>query len=61
MSGALVQSALLLGNTESLSCSSGGFRVLTSDLESPEVAKASVVANLFHAFQIFSESGVNDV
>ena len=54
-------SSLLLGNTESLSCSSGGLSFLTSDLESPEVAETSMVANFLHALQIFSESGVDHV
>ena len=53
--------SLLLGNTECLSCSSGGLSSLTSDLESPEVTETSVVANLLHALQIFSESGIDHV
>lgn len=53
--------SLLLGNTESLSSSSGGLGLLTLDLESPEVTETSVVAELLHALEILSESGVDDV
>ena len=53
--------SLLLGNTESLSSSSGGLGLLTLDLESPEVTETSVVAELLHALEILSESGINHV
>ena len=56
-----MRSSHLFGNTESLSSSSGGLCLLTSDLESPVVTKTSMVANSLHAFEILSESGVNDV
>ena len=35
--------------------------MLTSDLESPEMTEASMVSDLFHALQIFSESGIDHV
>ena len=47
--------------TEHISCSTGGLSVLTSDLESPEMTEASMVSDLFHALQIFSESGIDHV
>ena len=53
--------SLLLGNTESLSSSSSGLSFLTSNLESPEMTETSVVANLLHALQILSESGIDHV
>ena len=53
--------SLLLGNTESLSSSSGGLGLLTLDLESPEVTETSMVAELLHALKILSEPGIDDV
>lgn len=35
--------------------------MLTLDLKSPEVTETSVVAELLHALEILSESGIDDV
>ena len=56
-----LQRSLLPGNTESLSGSAGGLGALTLDLQAPEVTETSMVADLLHALEIFSESGINNV
>ena len=53
--------SLLPGNTESLTGSAGGLRVLALDLEAPEVTKTSVLADLLHALLVFSEFSINCV
>ena len=53
--------SLLPGDTEGVTGTAGRFRVLSSDLEAPEVTETSVLADLLHALLIFSESSVNDV
>ena len=35
--------------------------MLTLDLKAPEVTETSVLADLLHALEILSQSGVNDV
>lgn len=56
-----VDCSLLLGNTEGLSGSAGGLGALSSNLDAPEVTQTSVLADLLHALQIFSESSINNV
>ena len=53
--------SLLPGNTESLTSSTGGLGALTLDLEVPEVTETSMVADLLHALEILSKSGINNV
>ena len=53
--------SLLLGDTESLASSASRLGFLTSDLEAEVVAETSVLANLLHTLQVFSEFGVNHV
>ena len=55
------RSLLLLGDTESLTGSAGGFGSLTLDLQVPEVTQTSMVADLLHALKILSESSIDDV
>ena len=53
--------SLLLGDSESCSTSAGRLGFLTSDLESEVVTETSVLTDLLHALQVFSESGINHV
>ena len=53
--------SLLLGDSEGLSSSTSGFGSLTSDLDVPVMTETSVLADLLHALEIFSESGVDVV
>ena len=53
--------SLLLGNTESLSGTTSGLCLLTSDLYAEVMTETSVLAGLLHALQVFSESGVDHV
>ena len=53
--------SLLPGDTESLTGSAGGLSSLTLDLEVPEMTETSMVADLLHTLQIFSESGIYHV
>jgi len=50
-------SLLLLGDSESLSGSSGRLGALSSDLDAPPVTETSVESHLLHSLEIFSESG----
>lgn len=50
-------SLLLLGNSESLTGSSGRLGALSSDLDAPPVTETSVESHLLHSLEIFSESG----
>ena len=58
---ASLRDSLLLGNSKSRSFSACGLGVLTLDLEAEVVAETSVLADLLHALQVFSESGVDHV
>ena len=53
--------SLLLGDSESCSTSAGRLGFLTSDLESEVVTETSVLTDLLHALQVFSESSVDHV
>lgn len=53
--------SLLPGDTESLSGSAGGLGLLALNLEAPEMTETSVIADLLHALQIFSKSGIDHV
>ena len=53
--------SLLFGNTESLSGTTSGLCLLTSDLYAEVMTETSVLAGLLHALQIFSESSVDHV
>ena len=53
--------SLLLGNTESLSGTTSGLCLLTSDLYAEVMTETSVLAGLLHALQVFSESSVDHV
>lgn len=50
--------SLLSGDSQSSAGSSGGLRVLSFDLKSPEMSQTSVGSNLFHSLQILSEFGI---
>ena len=58
---ASLESSLLLGDSEGGSLASSGLGMLALDLEAEVVAETSVLADLLHALEIFSESGVNHV
>ncbi len=48
----------LLGDTDSLSSSTSGAGVLTSDSESEVVSKTLMQFDFLHSFQVFSHPGV---
>ena len=52
------ESSLLLGDTESLSASTGGLRSLTSDSDTPEVSETSMLLDLSHSLEILSQHGI---
>ena len=54
-------SSLLSCDSQSLSSSTSGLCALTLDLKVPEVTETSVVAELLHALEILSESGIDHV
>ena len=53
--------SLLSGDSQGLSSSTGGLGVLSLNLKVPEVTKTSVLADLLHSLEIFSESSINHV
>jgi len=61
MGSEALRRSLLLGNSEGLAGSASGLGVLTLDLEAEVVTETSVLADLLHALQVFSESGVDHV
>ncbi len=52
---------LLLGDTDSLSATSGGLGVLTANTDTPVVTKTTMGTDLLQAFQIFTELVVQKV
>ena len=52
---------LLLGDTDSLSATSGGLGVLTANTDTPVVTETTMGTDLLQAFQIFTEFVVQKV